>query len=158
MTSFRDYLESEEKDNVRAMIAKLPKRHQKLLKGFKFKYEGGNTLKGDDQHIGVIYQDKITVAAPWKYSREFTTLHEIAHLVYEHLMTPALKKEWAGLVKKNKPGQMKKIKNKGKSPAAVDQNAEEIFCMIYAQLYADTGVLKFENPEWLAFVKNKVPR
>ncbi len=159
MINFRDYLaESEEENNVKTTISKLPKGHAKLLDGYKFKYQPGNTLKGDDENIGQIYQDKITVAAPWNYGREFTTLHEIGHLVYEYKMTPALKKAWASLVEKTKGGQIKAMKKLGQKTDALDQNAEEIFCMVYAQCYANTKVLKYECPEWTDFIKNKIPK
>ncbi len=140
----------EEKENVDKMIAKLPKGHQKLLHGYKFRYQKGNTLKGDDGHIGVIFKDKITVAAPWNYGREFTTLHEIGHLVWEYLMTPELKKEWEKVFKAEK-------KNMEKSDS-LDQNAEEIFCMCYACNYAKHKLHTYHNPKWMAFIEKKVPK
>jgi hypothetical protein len=136
--SFRHFLENEEKENVNKMLAKLPKGHQKLLKGYKFHYTPGNTLKGDDEHIGFIHNDKIVVAAPWNYGREFTTLHEIAHLVWEKLMTPKLKKEWEAIVKRTKNKQ--------------DQNPEELFCMAYACHYAKHKVKVHDHPEWHDFI------
>lgn len=157
--NFKEFLsESEEKENVMKTLKKLPAGHRALLRGYKIKYQGGNTLKGDDDNIGYIYQDKIVVAAPWNYSREFTTLHEIAHLVYEYKMTKELKEEWATLVKKTKPNLEKYVKSKGKSAAALDQNPEELFCMSYAQTYADTQVVKYDHPDWIEFIKNKVPK
>lgn len=139
---FKIFLESEVEKNVKNMISKLPKGHQKLLKGYKFRYTPGNTLKGDDQHIGYIHKDKIVVAAPWNYGREFTTLHEIGHLVYEYKMTPELKKEWAKIVKNTKNKQ--------------NQNAEELFCMAYACHYAKHKIAIHDHPEWHDFI-SKIP-
>lgn len=141
--TFRDFLESEEKENVKKMIAKLPKGHQKLLDGYKFKYTSGNTLDGDDEHVGLIHKDKITVAAPWNYGREFTTLHEVAHLVWEYKMTPKLKKEWSKIVKQN--------------PKRQKQSDEELFCMAYACTYAKHKILVHHHPAWADFIRNKVP-
>ena len=146
MNFIQFFNESEEEEkNVLATIKNLPKKHQKLLHGYKFKYTPGNTLKGDDQHIGYIHNDKIVVAAPWNYSREFTTLHEIAHLIYEYVMTTELKKEWEKLFKKEKIN-MKKC-------SALDQNAEEIFCMVYAATYAKHPPKTYMNKNWQNFIK-----
>lgn len=150
MDGFRTFLENEEQENVEAMISKLPKSHQKLLDGYKFKYTPGNTLKGDEDHIGYIHKDKIVVAAPWNYSREFTTLHEIAHLVFEYKMTPQLKKEWSAIVKKTISDQ---IKNNPKSKSALKQNDEELFAMSYATFYSKHKVHTYDHPEWMKFIK-----
>lgn len=158
METFRSFLqESEEKENVKKMISKLPKKHQKLLHGYKFKYTSGNTLSGDDGHIGVIYKDKITVASPWNYGREFTTLHEIAHLVYEYLMDKKLKKEWEALFAKYKTKQMKTLKGHEIKTDALNQNAEEIFCMAYAAAYAKHPPVVYHVPQWIDFIKNQIP-
>lgn len=140
MDGFKLFLENEESENVKKMISKLPKGHQKLLDGYKFKYTPGNTLKGDDEHIGYIHKDKIVVAAPWNYGREFTTLHEIAHLVWEYKMTPKLKKEWSACVKKN--------------PIRQKQNDEELFAMAYACHYAKHKIKVHDCPAWHEFMKN----
>lgn len=145
MESFKLFFEkSEEEKNVQQLIKKLPAIHQKLLSGYKFRYQGGNTLKGDDGHIGVIFKDKITVAAPWRYSREFCTLHEVAHLVYEKLMTPELKKAWSKVAKKNKKQNQ--------------DHDEENFCMAYAATYSEHPPLTHHHPDWIDFIKNKVPK
>ena len=144
MKTFKNFLtESEEKSNVKALIKKLPKGHQKLLAGYKFKFQAGNTLDGDDGHVGVVYKNKITVAAPWNYSRSFTTLHEIAHVVYQYKMTKELKKEWAEIVKKN--------------PNPQEKDAEENFAMAYACFYSKHKVETYNKPTWMDFIKNKVP-
>ncbi len=144
--NFRQFfLEAEEEEkNVVAMLKKLPKQHKALVKGFKFRYVPGNTLKGDEEHIGVIDKDKITVASPWNYGREFTTLHEIAHMVWEKLMTPELKKAWSKVVKRN--------------PRRQKQNDEELFCMAYACTYAKHKILVHYCPAWEDFIKKEVPQ
>lgn len=153
--NFKLYLEGEEKEDIKKTIAKLPKQHQNLLKGYKYSFHGGNTLKGDKENIGMIYKDKITVASPWFYSREYVLLHEIAHLVYEKLMTDKLKKEWSELISKTKTEQKKKQHTRSKN--AIDQNNEELFCMAYAATYAKHPVKTFLHPEWQKFIKFKVP-
>lgn len=136
---------SEEEKNVRDIITSLPTGHQQLLKGFKFNFEAGNTLHNDKDHVGYVHKNKIVVAAPWKYSRGHTFLHEVAHLVYEKKLTPELKKEWASLVKKTKNKQ--------------DQNAEELFAHAYACHYLkDHCPAIHDNPEWHNFFKNRVPQ
>jgi hypothetical protein len=133
-TGFKTFLESEEKKNVEAMIAKLPKGHQKLLNGYKIKYTPGNVLNGDDGHIGYIHKDKIVVAAPWNYGREFTTLHEIGHLVYEYLCDKKWRDEWKKTVKKN--------------PKRQKQNDEELFSMAYACYFAKHKIKVHDHPAW----------
>lgn len=147
MNGFKIFIEtSEEEKNVKDTISLLPKSHQKLLDGYKFKFTPGNTLKGDNDHIGYIHKDRIVVAAPWHYGRGFTTLHEIAHLVWEKLMTPALKNKWGKLF----------IQEKKKMPknSALDQIAEEIFCMAYAATYCKHPPVTYTNDKWQKFIKN----
>ena len=148
LEGFKIYLETEEKENVKTMISKLPKGHQKLLRGYKFTFTPGNTLKGDKENIGYIHKDKIVVAAPWNYGREFVTLHEIAHLVYEYKMTPKLKKEWSAVLKATKKEMPKH--------SALNQNDEEIFCMTYATFYAKHKPETYSNETRFAFIK-KIP-
>lgn len=155
LNNFKSFLESkEEEKNVKNMISMLPNSHQKLLHGYKFKYTPKNTLKGDEDHIGYIFKDRIVVAAPWNYGRLFTTLHEIAHLVWEYKMTKELKKEWGNLVKKNKEDQKSKLPKKSRD--ALDQNDEEIFAMVYATAYSKHPVVTYYNKEWIEFIKNKL--
>lgn len=151
------FKESEEKKDIEKTISKIPLNHQKLLKNFKITLQPNNTLKGDKSNIGVIHNDKITISAPWRYSREFCLLHEIAHLVYEYKLTKELKKEWENLINKTIKSQKQKSKNKNQSIKALDQNSEELFCMTYAQAYSSNGVIKYDNSEWVNFIKNKVP-
>lgn len=152
LEGFKLFLESEVEKNVKKMISKLPEGHQKLLKGYKFTYTPNNTLKGDNEHIGYIYKDRIVVAAPWNYGREFTTLHEIGHLVYEYVLTPKLKKEWNDLVSKTNK---KQISNQSpSSKTALKQNAEEIFAMAYAATYTKHPPKTYLNTKWQEFIKS----
>jgi hypothetical protein len=155
--SFKLFLETEEENNVKSLITKLPKGHQKLLNGFKIRFTPGNTLHGDNGHVGYIHKTKIVVAAPWHYSRSMTFMHEVAHLIFEQKMTPKLKKEWSELLKNTKPDQIKKLKEMKLSVNALDQNSEEIFCMVYASTYIKHPPITYLKPEWQDFIKNKVP-
>ena len=137
-------IEAEEEDkNVAAMLKKLPKKHAALMKGFKFRYVPGNTLKGDDEHIGLIKGKTVTAAGPWNYGREFTTLHEVGHMVWEKLMTPELKKAWGKVAKKN--------------PRQNQDHDEENFCMAYAGVYTKHPPTTHSHPAWTDFIKNEVP-
>lgn len=138
--NFRQFLESEEEKDLSRTMNKIPKSHAGLVDGYKFKFQGGNTLKGDDDHIG--YMDKepeeIAVAAPWNYGREFTILHEIGHLVYDRLGED-LKHRWATIVNGTKNKQ--------------NQGAEELFCMAYANYYAKNKIVIHDHPEWNKFIE-----
>jgi len=139
MKRFKEFLESEEKDDVSELVSQLPKKHKELLNNFKFTYTPKNTLKGDNKHIGYIYKKKIVVAAPWNYSRKFTTLHEVAHLVWEHLVKPKDKKQWSKIVKRTKNRQK--------------QNDEELFCMAYACFYSGGHCPRIhDHEEWNEFI------
>lgn len=143
LNDFKLFLEFEEKNNVENTVKKLPEGHQELLKGYKINFTGRNTLNGDKNHIGYIFKNRIEVCAPWRYSREFTVLHEIAHLIYEKLMTKELKAEWAKIAKKNKKQNQ--------------DNNEENFCMAYAATYSKHPPMTHYHPEWIKFIKEKVP-
>lgn len=149
---FKLFLETEEKKNVDELLASLPKSHRKLFHGYKFKYTKGNTLDGDNEHIGYIHKNKVVIAAPWNYGRAFTTLHEIAHLVWEYIVTDELKKEWYELVKKTKQKQINKF-NKKAQKDAIRQGDEEIFCMSYAAFYCNHAPVIWVNDEWNKFIK-----
>ena len=152
MDGFKLFLENEEEKNVKDLISKLPKTHQKLLHGYKIRFTPGNTLKGDDGHVGYIHKDKIVVAGPWNYSRSFTFLHEVSHLVWEQGMSKEQKSEWEKLFKKYKVQHQKTLAKESQS--ALDQNAEEIFAMSYANYYAKHKILTYDCPEWMEFIKN----
>jgi hypothetical protein len=145
MDTFKNFLEAtEEKKNIEQMLAKLPDRHRALIKGYRFVFQPGNTLKGDDEHVGVIDQDRktITIAAPWNYGREFTIIHEIAHMVWEIFLDRKMKLMWKQIVDNTKHKQ--------------NQNAEELFCMAYANHYAKHQIEIHNHPMWDAFIK-KIP-
>lgn len=144
---FREFVQqtsgdnSEETKDIQRTLSKLPPSHAALVSGFKWKFQAGNTLDGDDDHVG--YMDpmskEIAVAAPYNYGREFTILHEIAHKVWEHLVPAQLKQQWTQIVSNTKHKQ--------------NQEPEELFCMAYANTYAKNKIVIHTHPEWEAFVK-----
>lgn len=142
MRSFIQFVEqkSEEEKNLQKTISKLPDRYQKLLKNFNIKLTCKNTLNNDKNHIGVIHKYDIEVAAPWNYGREFTFLHEVAHLIWEKLLDSDDKKEWKNLSKfyKNQP----------------KMNNEELFCMFFASTYATHQIETYSQPKLVKFIKN----
>lgn len=139
---FKAFLESEEKKNIESMLKKIPKPHRCLIKGFKYKFQSGNTMKGDDENIGSCdcHKKEIVVAAPWNYGREFTILHEVGHMVWETLK-PKQQKAWEKVVKGTK----------GKHQ---HQKIEELFCMAYANTYANHKDKIHDHPEWEQFIKS----
>lgn len=142
MLSFKKFLnESEEEKDVHKTLEKLPQSHRGLVKGFDVQFHGGNTLNGDDEHVGYMdaQQRKIAVAAPYNYSREFTFLHEIAHTLWERLGND-IKERWAEIVKRTKHKQ--------------NQSPEELFCMAYANYYAKNKVTIHDHGEWNEFIGN----
>lgn len=149
--NFKNFIvESHEKfmKDAEGTLSKLPKAHRDLIKNYTFEKQIGNTLKGDGDHVGVIDEKnkKITIAAPWSYSRSFTFLHEVAHAVYKYKMTPESRKEWSDLIKKTK-------KDMPKSDA-LNQNDEEIFCHCYANYYVTHKVMTYYNEKLMDFIKN----
>lgn len=152
---FREFIQQndgmdEEKRDIAKTLSRLPPSHAALVKGYHWKFHAGNTLNGDDQHVGYI-DDKakeIAVAAPWNYGREFTILHEVAHKVWEKFIAPSrqLVHEWHQIVRK--------MTNKQKGDDSLQQEPEELFCMSYAQHYAKNKIAKFENPLWQQFIAN----
>jgi len=141
--NFKIFFESRKNGDLKNLLEKIPKGHRSLVDEFNFKYTPNNTINGDSKHIGVIHKNKIEVAAPWNYGREFTTLHEIAHMVWAYKMTKELKKEWKKIVKNTK----KKPKDE----------YEELFAMAYAQHYAKNKLSKYDIPIWDKFITDKVP-
>lgn len=135
-------IQSEEEKNVKATLKKIPKEHAALIKDFNLKFTPNNTLKNDKNHIGFIHKKNIVVAAPYNYGREFTLLHEIAHMVWEKLVSKELKIKWNNLYKKYK----KKLR----------QNSEEIFCMVYANIYVRHKLETYDNKELEDFIKKEI--
>lgn len=141
------YFFTESQDNpfadLKKSLLKIPASHRKLMRGYKYAFEKGNTLKGDSDHIGFndLRHKSIKIAAPWNYGREFAFLHEVGHSVWLHYIehSPKLKKEWESIVKKTKD--------------KVDQNIEEIFCHAYASTYCKNKIEVHNHKEWEAFVK-----
>jgi len=143
---FRKFVENYKKD-VKETLAKLPKKHQSLIKGYKFKSQPGNTLKGDDEHVGITDDEKktITVCGGWFYSREMINLHEIAHKLWKNLSNEQ-KDKWEKIVKNTKKYMPKN--------SALNQNTEEIFCMTYATEYAKHPPVTYQNKARQDFIKN----
>jgi hypothetical protein len=143
---FKIFLEKTENvKNIQDALKKIPQSHANLIKDYKIVFEPNNTLKKDNDHIGFIDEEKkiIKIAAPWNYGREYTFLHEIAHAVWKYFVNSKQKKIWSRLIKKAKEN-----KKEG-----LDQNEEEIFCMIYAQHYAKNKISKFNHPTLEEFIK-----
>ena len=148
---FKSFLtESHKKflSDIQKTIIKIPKNHRTLIKDYTFEKQNGNTLKGDGDHVGIIDEKKkkITVAAPWNYSRSFTLLHEVAHAVWKYIMTSKLKEDWSQLIKDTK----KDMSNS----TSLDQNDEEIFCHTYASVYANHPPTTYLNEKREKFIKN----
>lgn len=152
--SFREFVNQTETDeeerDIQKTLSKLPHQQAALVNGFKWKFHAGNTLDGDDQHVG--YMDdgekEIAVAAPWRYSREFTTLHEVGHKVWERL-PENLRQHWAQLAEK-----VKRQPGFSFGKEAMNQQPEELFCMAYAAAYSEHPPVTFYHPEWVKFIKN----
>lgn len=131
----------EEKGDISRTLGKIPPRHSALVNGYNWKFHSGNTLNGDDEHVG--YMDKgskeIAVAAPWNYGREFTVLHEIAHRVWDELLDDQTKQKWAEIVTRTKNKQ--------------NQEPDELFCHGYAATYCKNPPAIHYHKEWVDFIK-----
>jgi hypothetical protein len=145
MIGFKEFVNEDE--DVSKTLAKLPAHHRELVKGYKFLFEPGNTLKGDDGHVGMIvnHPNKVVrIAAPWNYGREFTVIHEIAHLVYQTFIKGTdLEKQWAKLSLSTKDRKK-------------DEPAEELWCHCYASMFVKYPPEIHHHPEWVAFMKKYV--
>jgi hypothetical protein len=145
MEGFRQFYEQtkEQEENLKATLRKLPASHQALVAPYKIKWHNDNTLQGDDGHVGIVNpQTKtITIAAPWRYGREHTFLHELAHKVWERFVAPnpMLVKRWHEIVANTK--------NKMK------QNDEELFCHGYAAAYGQNPPMIHYHKDWVNFIK-----
>lgn len=143
-TSFKEFMKNdmeEEKGDISKTLNKIPPAHAALVKGYHWKFHPGNTLNGDDEHIGYIDdKDKvIAVAAPYNYGREFTVLHEIAHKVWDTL-SPNLKNQWKHICANTKNKQ--------------NQDFVELFCQAYANTYVKNKIVIHNHPEWDRFIKS----
>lgn len=145
MKGFKQFVT--EDDEVATTLGKLPPHHRLLVKGYKFLFEPHNTLKGDDGHVGMIVNQPkkvIRIAAPWNYGREFTVIHEIAHLVYEvYVRGTNVEKEWAKLALSTKDRKK-------------DESAEELFCHCYASMFVKYPPQIHHHPEWVDFMKRVI--
>lgn len=145
MLNFKTFMavnEQEEEDkDILHTLSKIPKSHANLVRGYTFKLQGGNTLSGDNDHVGYIQDDpkEIVVAAPWKYSREQCFLHEVAHRVWSKLGND-WKKRWAMIL--------------ARTPNQQERNEEEAFCMCYGATYSKHPPTTYSHPEWIAFIKS----
>jgi hypothetical protein len=146
---FKKYLESsekEEEENLLKTLSKVPSSHKKLLDGYKIKYIDKTTLDGES--VGMKCGKKISISNSWNYGREFVTLHEIGHMVWEKVLSKKDKIDWKKLISETKEEQ--KIKTKSKS---LNQSDEEIFCMAYASKYSKHPSVVFHNDRWLNFIE-----
>ena len=148
MGSFKNYMQDEmdaEKADIARTLEKIPDKHAALVQGYSWKFHPGNTLNGDEEHVG--YMDdqskEIAVSSPWNYGREFTVLHEIAHRVWETLVPLQMKKMWHQIV--------------AATPEKQDQSPEELFCMAYANRYAKNKIVIHDHPQWHEFIE-RIPQ
>jgi hypothetical protein len=132
----------EQEENIKKTLAKLPKTHQKLMDGFKIVWQCDNVLKGDKGHVGLVDTEKktITLAAPFRWSSEHVLLHEIAHLIWNILVSKELKAKWAAL--------MKKIKR-----PLDEKNDEELFCHAFASHFCFNPTEKFSDDRLMNMVQ-----
>lgn len=135
----------EEKRDIHKTLSKLPPSHAALVKDYQWKFHAGNTLNGDDQHVGYVDDGshEIAVAGPWNYGREFTILHEVGHKVWDHFVTPQMKQEWHHIVANTKNRQ--------------DQEPEELFCMAYANHYVKNKIVIHTHKAWEQFIA-RIPK
>lgn len=141
---FRQYLSEEEKKDVGDTLEKIPKSHAELVKGYEISFQPSNCLKSDKNHIGFIDEEnkKIIIASPWNYGREYTLLHEIGHAVWKYKLNEDDKKNWKRT--------LGRVRSKNKKD--LSQNDEEIFCMCYAQHYANNKLCKYDHKELIEFI------
>jgi len=140
---FKKFLEN--KEDIEETLNLIPKKHLKFLDSFTLNYTCDNTLKGDSKSVGMLKNNKITISAPWYYSRQFTTLHEIAHVVWCKVLSKDQKKYWKKIFTEEK--------NKLNHPS-IKQSYEEIFCMCYANFYSKHKLLTYDNDKWNKFIES----
>ncbi len=141
MDKFESYIREDKA--VRETINKFPERYRSFLDDYDIRFEPGNTLRDDPGHVGRVFiggnNNTITIASPWNYGREFTLLHEIAHLIYDRFVKNT---EWERKWKK-----VYKLE-----PGPKREGAEESFCHALAQYYVTTKVSKFDLKPWKKFM------
>lgn len=145
MMNFKQFMQDnmdEEKGDIQKTLSKLPPSHASLVRGYKWKFHAGNTLNGDDKHVGYIddREKEIAISGPWNYGREFTILHEVAHKVWEKYIAPnpQLVRQWEQIVARTKNKQ--------------NQEPEELFCHAYANFYVKNKIVIHDHPEWREFI------
>jgi hypothetical protein len=156
MIRFKEFMQANdmegEKEDIQKTLSKLPQSHSALVRGFQWKFHAGNTLNGDEEHVG--YMDdsskEIAIAAPWGYGREFCVLHEVAHKILNQL-PKEVRNKWVILLQRT---QSKQIQDNPQNKDSLDQSPEEIFCMCYATYYSKHKLKTYYNPEWMQFIKN----
>lgn len=145
MVGFRCYLEGHEEDrDISGTLSRIPERHREFLKGFSLSFQGGSTINNDGKHVGVVQSHPnphITIAAPYRYSREMVLLHEVAHLVWVQLMDHHRRQAWTSLVAKTP------MKEEDR------QDPEELWAMAYAATYAKHPPTTYHKPEWVHFIR-----
>jgi hypothetical protein len=147
--NFKFFLESKNEfdKDINSTLKKIPKKHRDLIKHYNIKIEKWNTLNKDSESVGEIDEKntKITMAAPWNFSREMVFLHEIGHAVWKYLMTKNLITEWNNLLKKEK-------NNNKQAQKDLNQIPEEIFCMIYAQKFVNNPIKQYDYKKLIKFI------
>ena len=113
----------------------------------ELKYNNGTTL--DKKNVGLKCGTKISIASPWHYSKEFVTLHELGHVVWED-SKPKIRNKWKKLLNRT----IKDHKKNSKSKSSLNQSPEEIFCMAYASSYSKHPSSVFYNTKWIKFIKS----
>jgi len=143
---FKQYVSAEEKKDIRRTLEKIPDSHAKLVKGYEVSFQPSGSLKGDRGHVGFIDEEnkRITIASPWNYGREYTFLHEIGHAVWKYVLDKEGKKKWGKI--------LATVRTKNKKD--LSQNDEEVFCMCYAQHYANNKLCKYDHKELDDFVSS----
>lgn len=145
--SFKLFLENEEISVLAKTLENVPKKHRELINNFELKYKDGTTL--DKKNVGLKCGKKIQIASPWHYSKEFVTLHELGHVVWENISLK-IKNKWKKLLKRT----IKEQKQNSNSKSSLNQSAEEIFCMAYASAYSKHPSSAFYNKSWITFIKS----
>lgn len=145
---------TDETKDIQTTLAKLPPSHASLVNGYHWKFHPGNTLIGDDEHVGYVDDrtKEIAVASPWNYGREFTVLHEVAHKVWERFIAtnPQLFKMWHEIVRRENSQQAQQPEKP--SSEALRQSPEEIFCMVYANYYTKHKVVTYHKKAFMEFI------
>lgn len=147
---FKEHLklsEKKEKDNLLKTLSKIPEKHKILLGDYTLNYINKNTLDG--KNVGSLCGKKILVSNSWNYGKEFVTLHEIGHVVWEKILSKKDKKDWKKLISKTKNAQ----KTDSKSKESLNQSEEELFCMSYASKYSKHPSIVYHNKKWLKFIE-----